>query len=71
MKYQNGQPLLGLVPAGVLDRHSQPNFQTSGYSTGHPWRHRRPAAGSGGLAHVQQTCRACEHRHCPLASQVS
>ena len=33
MKYQNGQPLLGLVPAGVLDRHSQTNFQTSGYST--------------------------------------
>ena len=33
MKYQNGQPLLGLVPAAVLDRHSQPNFQTSGYST--------------------------------------
>ena len=33
MKYQNGQPLLGLAPAGVLDRHSQTNFQTSGYST--------------------------------------
>ena len=33
MKYQNGQPLLGLVPAGVLDRHSQTNFQASGYST--------------------------------------
>ena len=40
MKYQNGQPLLGLAPAGVLDRHSQPNFQTSGYSTdekSNPW----------------------------------
>ena len=33
MKYQNGQPLLGLVPAGVLDHQSQTNFQTSGYST--------------------------------------
>ena len=39
MKYQNEQPLLGLAPAGVLDRHSQPNFQTSGYST-----HRVPLA---------------------------
>ena len=33
MEYQNGQPLLGLVPAGVLDHQSQTNFQTSGYST--------------------------------------
>ena len=40
MKYQNGQPLLGLVPAGVLDRHSQTNFQTSGYSTENNCRER-------------------------------
>ena len=50
----------GDEPASGGDRHPSRS-----------WGHRRPAAGSGGMAHVQQTCRACEHRHCPFASQVS